>query len=47
MILEGRYLGFSDPFGLSGHGQTVLQFPREIDVFDQDTFDFDTPGGGD
>ena len=41
------YLGFSDPFGLSGHGQTILQFLGEIDIFDQDTFNFDAPGHSD
>ena len=32
---------------MSGHGQTVLQFPGEIDVLDQNTFDFDAPSRSD
>jgi hypothetical protein len=28
---------------LSGHGQGILQFPREIDILDQNTLNLDTP----
>jgi hypothetical protein len=28
---------------LSGHGQGILQFPREVDILDQNTLNLDTP----
>jgi len=39
----GDDFGFSDPFGLGGHGEGVLQFGAEDYVFDEHGFDLDAP----
>ena len=43
----GDDFGFSDTFGLRGHGEGVLEFGGEDNVFDEHAFDLDAPAGGD
>ena len=43
----GDDFGFTDTFALCGHGEGVLEFGGEDDVFDEHAFDLDTPARGD
>ena len=43
----GDDFGFSDTFGLGGHGEGVLEFGGEDDVFDEHGFDLDAPSRSD
>ena len=42
---RGDDFGFSDPLALRGHGEGVLEFVAEDDVFDEHGFDLDAPAG--
>ncbi len=43
----GDDFGLANPFGLCGHGQRVLQFGAEDDVFDEHALDLNAPAGRD